>query len=343
MLVVEHATDCPPALLGQWLTEAGLRARRAPAVRRRRPARPRGVRRVLVLGGPMGALDDESAPWLPRVRERVREAVRGRRAHARASAWATSWSRSRSAAPSPATRPASSSGCSSSAGPRPPRTTSCSARWPARAAACSGTTTSSPRCPPAPRCWRPRRSGEVQAVRFAPAVWGVQLHPEVDDAVLAPWAAADRGTHQAQGIDQEALLRAVDEARAELDAAWRPLAAPFAALARAAAVSRADDDAARAPPRDAGPAGLPGRRAALAHLAALGEAATRCWPCSPAPPTPTWRWPAWSGWPRGRTTGPRCCASSSTTRAPRCGCSRVLGASEALATTWCATPSTGAS
>jgi GMP synthase (glutamine-hydrolysing) len=72
---------------------------------------------------------------------------------------------------------------------------------------------------------------EIQAVRYGPTVWGVQLHPEVDVPVLLPWAESDRGSHEARGVDQEALLRDIGAARAELDDAWRPLASGFAALA----------------------------------------------------------------------------------------------------------------
>jgi GMP synthase (glutamine-hydrolysing) len=74
--------------------------------------------------------------------------------------------------------------------------------------------------------------GEVQAARYAPSVWGVQLHPQVDDVVLRPWAEEDRGSHETRGIDTDALLADVKAARAELDDAWRPLAEGFAALAR---------------------------------------------------------------------------------------------------------------
>ena len=73
---------------------------------------------------------------------------------------------------------------------------------------------------------------EVQAVRYGPAMWGVQLHPEIDAEVLRPWAEEERGSHQARGIDTDALMGAIDSARAELDAAWRPLAEGIAALAR---------------------------------------------------------------------------------------------------------------
>jgi GMP synthase (glutamine-hydrolysing) len=72
---------------------------------------------------------------------------------------------------------------------------------------------------------------EIQAVRYGPAMWGVQLHPEVDVPVLLPWAQFDRGSHEARGVDQDALLRDIGAARAELDDAWRPLASGFAALA----------------------------------------------------------------------------------------------------------------
>jgi GMP synthase (glutamine-hydrolysing) len=74
--------------------------------------------------------------------------------------------------------------------------------------------------------------GEVQAARYAPAMWGVQLHPEVDAAVLRPWADEDRGSHETRGIDTDALLSEIDAARAELDTAWRPLAESFASRVR---------------------------------------------------------------------------------------------------------------
>ena len=73
--------------------------------------------------------------------------------------------------------------------------------------------------------------GEVQAARFAPTVWGVQWHPEVDRAVLEVWAHDDEERHVAAGIDQERVLAEIGDARAELEKAWRPLAEGFAALA----------------------------------------------------------------------------------------------------------------
>ncbi|HET8603045.1 MAG TPA: hypothetical protein VFM09_03895, partial [Marmoricola sp.] len=71
--------------------------------------------------------------------------------------------------------------------------------------------------------------GELQAARFAPTVWGVQLHPEADERVVAPWAANDRELYPEGVVD--AAVQAIADAHDELEAAWRPLAEAFAALA----------------------------------------------------------------------------------------------------------------
>lgn len=73
--------------------------------------------------------------------------------------------------------------------------------------------------------------GELQLARFAPRAWGIQLHPEADEHVLAAWAEGDREEHLERGVDQEALLDEIARARAELDEAWRPIATCFVELA----------------------------------------------------------------------------------------------------------------
>jgi len=72
---------------------------------------------------------------------------------------------------------------------------------------------------------------ELQAVRFAPTVWGVQWHPEVDVGVLRVWAEDDADRHLERGIDQEAVLAEIDGAAEELATTWRPLAENLVALA----------------------------------------------------------------------------------------------------------------
>ena len=75
-------------------------------------------------------------------------------------------------------------------------------------------------------------AGEVQVARFAPRVWGVQLHPEVDETVVATWVTdSDRAELAGRGLDADALLADIAAARAELDQAWAPLAAGFVDVA----------------------------------------------------------------------------------------------------------------
>ena len=81
--------------------------------------------------------------------------------------------------------------------------------------------------------------GELQAARFAPTVWGVQLHPEVDEPILRRWAEGDRERHLAAGIDQEAVLADVEAAAAELGGGLASAGAPARRAGAAPAMTRA--------------------------------------------------------------------------------------------------------
>ena len=74
------------------------------------------------------------------------------------------------------------------------------------------------------------RTGEVQAARFAPTVWGVQWHPEAGADIVRVWAEEDRDHARARGVDVDAYLADVAAAEQEQRATWQPLAAGFAAL-----------------------------------------------------------------------------------------------------------------
>ena len=69
--------------------------------------------------------------------------------------------------------------------------------------------------------------GEVQAVRFAPTVWGVQWHPEVDEPLFRGWLA-DGNADPALAEEALALLAAEGDQLVEW---WRPLGVRFAELA----------------------------------------------------------------------------------------------------------------
>ena len=74
--------------------------------------------------------------------------------------------------------------------------------------------------------------GELQAARYAPPAWGVQLHPEADAAVVAPLGRVDREDHLAPGVDQDGRARPHRRrAAASWTRPWRPLAAAFARTA----------------------------------------------------------------------------------------------------------------
>jgi GMP synthase (glutamine-hydrolysing) len=231
VLVVEHDAECPPALLGTWLEDAGCELDvRRPYSGDELPGLA-SYDGFLVLGGPMGADDDTSHAWLGPVKELLREA-RG------------------SALPTLGIclghqLIASALGGRVERNPRGQQVGLIPLGWTAAAAAdrLLGPLASPRRgvqwnddvvtgLPTGATLLARTEHAEVQAVRYAPAMWGVQLHPEVDADVLKPWAEEDRGSHETRGVDTDGLLREVDAARAELDEAWRPLAEGFAGLVR---------------------------------------------------------------------------------------------------------------
>jgi GMP synthase (glutamine-hydrolysing) len=229
VLVVEHDVDCPPALFGGWLADAGCEVEVCrPYVGQQLPALA-GYSALLVLGGPMAATDDH--PWLAPLRDRIREAAadglptlgiclghqicatafggtvernpRGQQIGLLDVGW---------------TEAAADDGL---LGP---------VATPRRAVQWNDDVVT--RLPGDAVLLAATPQGEVQAARFAPTVWGVQWHPEVDRGVLEVWARDDEERHLAAGIDQERVLAGIDDARAELEKAWRPLAEGFAVRAR---------------------------------------------------------------------------------------------------------------
>ncbi|GCD88542.1 type 1 glutamine amidotransferase [Nocardioides sp. LS1] len=232
ILVIEHEDQCPPALVGDWLAAAGCELDVVRPYAGDEVPALEGYDAFLVLGGPMGANDDERHAWLPVVKERVRTAVAsdlptlgiclghqliavalggtvgpnplGQQVGLLGVAWTDA------AASDPLLGPVAT---------------------PRRGVQWNDDVVTA--LPDGATLLAATGRGEVQAVRYAATVWGVQVHPEVDVSVLKPWADSDKGSHEARGIDQEALLRDIDAARAELDDAWRPLADGFARLAAA--------------------------------------------------------------------------------------------------------------
>jgi GMP synthase (glutamine-hydrolysing) len=228
-LVVQHEDGRPPAWVGDWLVEAGctLDVRR-PYAGDDLPTDLDDHDALLILGGAMGANDDATHAWLTPTKELVRVAA-GRAVPALGICLGhqlVAVALGGEAGPNPRGQQLGllPVGWTDAAGHddltrglvgtgfgvhwnddivlRPPDGTVALARTP---------------------------EGVLQVARFAPTLWGVQLHPEVDERLLATWAEDDRGRYEEGVLDD--VLRRVAEVRDDLAAGWRPLAQAFSALA----------------------------------------------------------------------------------------------------------------
>jgi len=232
LLVVEHEKDCPPGWMGEWLEDAGvvLDVRR-PYAGDALPEDLTGHAGLLVLGGDMGADDDATHPWLTRVKVLIRSAAdtrvptlgiclghqlcavalggvvipnpHGRQVGVLDVGWTEAAARDRLVAGLP--RPAGGVQWNSDIVVDVPEGTVSLASTP---------------------------TGELQAARFAPTVWGVQWHPEVGEEILELWAEHGRDDAAARGIDLDACIRDVAQATPRLRETWALLADGFAVLLR---------------------------------------------------------------------------------------------------------------
>src|SRR5680860_505035 len=228
VLVVQHEDDCPPAWIGEWLVEAGctLDVRR-PYAGDDLPAELGEHDALLVLGGAMGANDDAAHAWLAPTRELVRKAVRralptlgiclGHQLVAVALGGEVG--------PNPGGQQLGLLPLGWTTAARQDDLTSGLVRtgfgvhWNDDVVLRTPDGTVVPARSP---------EGELQVSRFAPTVWGVQLHPEVDERILARWAEDDRERYDEGLLDE--VLAQVAAARDDLATGWRPLAQAFAAL-----------------------------------------------------------------------------------------------------------------
>lgn len=229
VLVVEHEASCPPALFGLWLEEAGcvLDVCR-PWAGDELPATA-AYDALLVLGGEMGANDDDLHHWLAPVKQAVRDAAaagqptlgiclghqlaavalggtveRNPRGQA-VGVLETGWTAAATEDPLVGGHAGGERGI----------------QWNSDVVTVA---------PPGATVLATTPDGDLQVARFAPTVWGVQLHPEADAEIVRAWAEGDRADHLERGIDTDAALASIDAARDELVAAWRPVAERFAAL-----------------------------------------------------------------------------------------------------------------
>jgi GMP synthase (glutamine-hydrolysing) len=224
--VVQHEAGCPPALFGEWLTDAGADLAVCHPYAGDALPDPATYDALVVLGGSMGANDDAEHDWLGPVKQRIREhaddgvPVLGICLGHQLAAVALGGTVEKSAGGQ--TFGLRTLGWTGDAHLDPLVSTVATPRrgvhWH------DDIVTAAPEGTVVLACLE---GVDVQAARFAPTVWGVQHHPEVDADVIRPWAEHDRDLHLSQGLDPETVLAEIDGARDELEAAWRPLAARF--------------------------------------------------------------------------------------------------------------------
>jgi GMP synthase (glutamine-hydrolysing) len=229
VLVVQHEADDPIHLMGSWMTGVDLEICHAydgdPV-----PASVDAFDGLVVMGGAMGARDDEKADWLPATRELIRSA-------ARASVPTLGICLGHQLC-------AVALGGDITVNPNGRQLGLLDVGWDAEAVDddLMGGLTSPRRAmhwnddvvtrlPEGGRRLAMADTGEIQAARHAPSVWGVQWHPEVDHSLVAAWAN-DGSLPEAE---KERVLDDLARSRRDLDEAWRPLAARFAELVAAAA------------------------------------------------------------------------------------------------------------
>jgi GMP synthase (glutamine-hydrolysing) len=236
ILVVEHEESCPPALFGDWLTDAGCTLEVCrPYIGDALPALT-AYDGVLVLGGEMGANDDDAHPWLTPLKAGIRAAV---------------------AAGTPLLGiclghqlVAAALGGAVERNPRGQTVGLQPVGWTDDAASDDwvGGHVGGPHAGGRAIHWNndvvtglPHGAavlartpdGAVQVARFGPRAWGIQAHPEADAGIIRRWVETDREDEVARGFDEGAVLAAIEEAGPELVAYWQPLAARFAALVAA--------------------------------------------------------------------------------------------------------------
>lgn len=218
--------------MGEWLAEAGaaLDVRR-PYAGDRLPGSLAGHAGLLVLGGSMGAYDDATHPWLDDVKQLLRSAARD-------------------AVPALGIclghqLAAVALGGRVARNPRGQQIGVLEVGWQPAAGedplfgdligqtpAVQWNNDIVTGLPPDAVLLARAATGEVQAARFAPTVWGVQWHPEAGEQVVSAWADHDRDQAVERGIDVDGYVADVAAATDELRRTWRGLADRFAALVK---------------------------------------------------------------------------------------------------------------
>jgi len=256
VLAVQHEEGAPLDRLGTWLAEAGVDVRLCRPYAGDAVPEVVGVDGLIVLGGHMGAYDDDVAPWLPATRQLLRSAVAtgvptlgvclgaqllavacgGRvevgRAGIEAGVVDVWWRPEADADLIFGAAPAVNDDLTT-APPLPGPTST-----PTAAGSTAPRSTAGPsmhldavvELPPGAvwlgeTCHYPH-----QAFRVGDRAWGVQFHPEVSLAVFTAWGHEHDAEWAGWGLDGDEVVAQLGVRDAEVSAGGRALARRFAAI-----------------------------------------------------------------------------------------------------------------
>ena len=231
VLIVQLAASDPPGRIADWLTETGLDLDiQDLSVGDALPAALAGHAGVLVLGGPMGAADDQRAPYLPAVRALLREAVSrevptlgiclGAQLLAAANGGQVARNPDGPELGAQLIAKRSAAATDPLFGPMP--ITPDVIQWHYDAIT---------RLPPGAVQLAGSPTCENQAFRLGRLAWGIQFHIETTPDVVRAWAAADAA--DLADYDLERIVQRAAEVHDDVLEVWRPFAHAFAEVVRA--------------------------------------------------------------------------------------------------------------
>ena len=224
-LVVQHSAVEGLGWFQDWLPDAALDVHPIhPYLGHRVPTVVEGDA-LIVLGGPMGAMDDDDSPWLPAVRQLLRSAVDdgvptlGVCLGAQLLAAATGGYVQRGVA-----GPELGLGTVDVTVPDPLLLTG-------RLPVVQWHFDTITELPPGATLLASSSAYEVQAFRMGEVAWGLQFHVEATPSMVAEWARNDAAAvRESQGREPDDLLAEVAAAEQSLVDAGRAIAARFAKL-----------------------------------------------------------------------------------------------------------------
>jgi len=236
LLIIQHEDDAPPEWFGEWFQQAGLtqevvRGHRGEEI----PLDLNGCDGLVVLGGEMGAYDDEAHPWLVPTKSLIATVVESGQCflgiclgHQLATV-----ALGGTVVVNPAGQAKGLTRVTlTDAGRADPimsviKPGALAIQWNSDIAATLPA--SAVRLATAP-------DGSVQAARFGSRAWGVQFHPETSPEEFASWLAASGPDEVPDDVNAAEVLRGIQRARATLRADWGPVARRFAEVVTEAAL-----------------------------------------------------------------------------------------------------------